>query len=207
MSKFYKLNISGVDYGMGDIKAAKIVSPMFDKFSAGNTCAAELTAEIWPTNVIPEMAKIIPYVRNSEAEEWRKLGVFYIDERVVYPSGRMTITAYNSMLFAEQEWAPNDDLVFPMSMPDVVTEIARLMGVGVDSRTVLNSAYTIDYPANGYTLREVLGYIAGAHGGNWIITADDELLLVPLFSEPAETNYLITENGSAIVIGGVRLLV
>jgi hypothetical protein len=91
-------------------------------------------------------------------------------------------------------------------MPTAVAEIARLMGVSVDSRTVLNSVYTLDYPANEYTLRDVLRFIAAAHAGNWIITANNELLLVPLFqSMPMETYNLVTEDGDGIVLGGVKL--
>ena len=82
-----------------------------------------------------------------------------------------------------------------------------MMGVNLDKRTVLNSAYTIDYPANDYTVRNELCFIAAAHGGNWIITDAGDLLLVPLLSMPAETNYLITEYGDAITFGGVKILV
>lgn len=208
MSMYYKLNIGGVDYNMGDIKSAKIISPLFEKMSVGNTCAAELSATVWPIGNVPEMAKIIAYARERDTDTWSQLGVFYLDERSETADGALAIRAYNSMLFAEEEWTPRSEIVFPMPMPAAVGEIASLLGVAVDSRTVLNAAYTIDYPANGYTLREILGYIAGAHGGNWIITAQDALLLVPLFgSYPAETHYLVTENGDAIVVGGVRLLI
>lgn len=208
MSMYYKLNIGGVDYNMGDIKSVKIISPLFEKLSVGNACAAELSATVWPVGSVPEMAEIIAYARENDVDAWSQLGVFYLDERRETADGTLAIRAYNSMLFAEEEWTPRNELVFPMSMPDAVSEIASLLEITVDSRTELNSAYTIDYPANAYTMREVLGYIAAAHGGNWIITAQNELLLIPLFgSYPAETHYLVTENGDAIVVGGVRLLI
>ena len=67
---------------------------------------------------------------------------------------------------------------------------------------------TIDYPANNYTLRDVLRFIAAANVGNWIITSENNLLLVPLFgSMPEETNFLVDESGSAITFGGVRIIV
>ena len=51
-------------------------------------------------------------------------------------------------------------------------------------------------------------FIAVAHGGNWTITREDKLLLVPLVgSMPPETNYLVTEDGDAITFGGDRILV
>lgn len=207
MSYEYKVEIGGVTYGMKDIESVSIESPLFDKLSVGNTCSAELNISFWPTAAVPRMAAIVPYVREAGETEWSKLGTFYTDTRSL-SDGKMSLVAYDSMLKSEVEWEPDQTLEFPMTMPDAATEIAALMGVGVDSRTVLNPAYTIDYPANEYTLRDVLGYIAGAHGGNWIITAEDNLLLIPLFSAlPPETNYLVTENGAAITFGGVRILV
>lgn len=57
-------------------------------------------------------------------------------------------------------------------------------------------------------LQKILCHIAAAHAGNWIITADGKLLLVPLFTAmPPETYYLIEDSGSAIVFGEDRILV
>lgn len=67
-----------------------------------------------------------------------------------------------------------------MPMPSAAAEMARLMGVELDPRTRLHAGYLIDYPANDYTLRDILRFIAAAHGGNWIITDQGRLLLVPL---------------------------
>ena len=204
MSAEYKVSIGGVEYRMGDIESVSIEAPLFDKLSVGNACAAELNMTFWPLGSVPRMAEIIPYVWK---DGWKQLGVFYIDERTT-DGEKMGVVAYNSMLKAEAEWVPSDDLVFPMSMLDAINCISEIMGIVIDQRTKLNKAYTIDYPANGYTLRDVLRFIAAAHAGNWIITAKNELLLVPLFgSMPPETYYLVDDDGSAIVLGGVRLLI
>ena len=95
-----------------------------------------------------------------------------------------------------------------MPMDDAVDIVAELMGISVDSRTQVSHTYTIDYPANDYTLRDVLGFIAVANGGNWTITRNDQLLLVPLVgSMPEETHYLIEESGNEITFGGDRIFV
>ena len=94
-----------------------------------------------------------------------------------------------------------------MTMAAAAQEIADLMGVTIDPRTVLSTAYTVDYPANDYTLRDVLRYIAAAHAGNWIMTDVGQLRLVTFGEIPAETYYLVTEYGSAITFGGDRILV
>jgi hypothetical protein len=59
----------------------------------------------------------------------------------------------------------------------------------------------------GYTMREMLGYIASAYGGNFIISDDRKLLLVPLGGLRSETYYLVTEGGNPITFGGDRILV
>lgn len=204
MSSEYKFDIAGTEYGMGDVLSAKIESPLFSKFSVGNACSAELDIVFWPKSTIPKMAKIIPYIKSGGS--WLKLGEFYTDTRSL-TGDTISIVAYDAMLKADLEWVPDQNLTFPMTMPNAVTVIANLLGVSLDDRTVLNSAYTIDYPANGYTLRDVLCYIAAAHAGNWIITNAGKLLLVPVFgSMPEETNLLVTEDGDAITLGDVRIL-
>ena len=58
-----------------------------------------------------------------------------------------------------------------------------------------------------YSIRQELQWIAAAHGGNWIITGEGKLLLVPLLSMPEETSRLVTEYGDAITLGGVKIRV
>ena len=206
----YRVEIDGANYSMTELYSVTITQPLFERFSVGNACSAELKISFSPKGTISRMARIVPFARKSSEDEWKQLGVFYTDTRTV-TGDLMEITAYDEMLKAEQVWVPRQDLEFPetgLPMPDAVTEIAHLMDVPVDSRTALNAAYGIDYPANDYTLRDVLRYIAAAHGGNWIITAERTLLLVPLFgSMPPETHYLVTESGNVITFGGVRILI
>lgn len=203
----YRFDIAGTEYGMNDVCAKpKIEHPLFDKLSVGNTCSAELDITFWAKGTIPKMAKIVPYVIDESGVE-TKLGEFWTDTREQV-GDRLHIIAYDGMMRGDIVWVPDQALEFPMSMPKAVQVICDLMGVEQDERTVLSSAYTIDYPANDWTLRDVLGFIGAAHAGNWIITAAGKLLLVPLFdSMPAETGYLVTENGNPITFGGVRILV
>lgn len=203
----YKVEIGGITYGMGDIESVNIEQPLFDKLSVGNACSAKLTIVFWEITTIPKMSKIVPYARKQSTDDWIMQGEFYIDTRSL-SDGKMTIVAYDAMLKGEIVWVPSQHLVFPMSMENAVAEIASLMGVEIDNRTLLNSIYTIDYPANDYTMRDILRYIAAAHAGNWIMTIEGRLLLVPLFaSMPPETHYLVTEYGNPITFGGTRILV
>lgn len=206
MGMEYKIDIAGMMYGMEDLFSVTITQPLFEQLSVGNACSAELKLLFLPKGTVPRMAQITPYARKTAADPWRKLGVFHTDTRI-YQYGLLEIVAYDEMLKAETVWEPDQNLEFPMTMPKAAEILAGLMGVEIDPRTTLNLAYTLDYPANDYTLRDVLRYIAAAHGGNWIITAEGNLLLVPLFSEPEETNHLVDEHGNTILLGGVRITV
>lgn len=207
-----KINIAGTDYGEDTIVSLTTTGGLFadGTLSVGSAVSREINLSLWNVSTtIPKMAKLIPYYRLSngtQTSEWIQKGVYYIDTRSV-DSGLLTIHGYDDMLKAEQIWTPAQSLEFPMPMTQAVDIIANIMGVEIDARTVLNSAYTIDYPANDYTLRDVLRYIAAAHGGNWIMSDAGELWLVGLNTLPPETNYLCDEDGDWITFGGDRILV
>ena len=204
----FGFDINGVWYGPEAEIDHSVDSGLYEEFSIGNATTAKLTLKFF-TGSVPRAATIKRFVRlrnGSQVSEWLPKGVFFTNRRSE-EDGCWTIEAFDSMRKAEQVWEPDQRLVFPMTMPKAVAEIARIMQVQIDPRTALNPAYTIDYPANDYTLRDELRYIAAAHGGNWIVTDVGKLLLVPLLSAPPETFYLVTEYGEPITFGGVRILV
>ena len=202
----YKVVIDTTEYTDADIQSGNIERPLFDELGIGNACMAMMKIVFKQKSTIPRMSKIVP--KALVDGQWEQLGVFYLDERSVKPTGIMTVIAYDSMLKADKVWVPDQSLEFPMPMNSAVNAIADAIGIEVDPRTSVSSTYTIDYPANDYTLRDVLKYIAVANGGNWIITREDKLLLVPLVgSMPPETYYLIDELGDTITFGGDRILI
>lgn len=206
--KEYYYDIAGTTYYASDITESSSERGLYDDFSFGNAYIGSLKLSLFADN-IPRGAKIKRYIRlvnEAQTSEWLPYGTYYINRRTE-DEGYWTIEAYDSMRKAEKIWVPDDGIEFPCDMRSAVTIFAALMGVEIDSRTQINSNYTIDYPANDYTIRTELCYIAAAHGGNWIMTSEDKLLLIPLLSTPKETNYLVDEHGSAITLGGVRLLV
>lgn len=206
-----KVNIAGVDYGEDQIVSLETVCSLFaeDGFSIGGAVAKEINLTLWNvTGTIPRMAKMIPYYRitnGTQTSEWIQKGIYYIDTRTT-DSGLLTIHGYDDMLKADQVWMPDQSLEFPMAMSQAVSVIAGLMGVSVDSRTQVGN-YTIDYPANEYTLRDVLRYIAVASAGNWIMSDTGQLLLIRAGDLPPETFLLVDEDGDAISFGGDFILV
>ena len=211
--KQVQIVIAGVTYGEDQIVSLSTTSGLFieDTMGIGGAVAKEIDLVLRQPGNIPRMAQMIPsyrLVKGTQASEWIQKGIYYIDTRSVDEvTGIMTIHGYDDMLKAEQVWEPAQSLEFPMTMVQAVNVISQLMGVTLDPRTVLNQSYTIDYPANDYTLRDVLRYIAVANAGNWIITDDGKLRLVSFGEIPTETNYLVEEDGDAITFGGDRILV
>lgn len=204
----FKFVINDVEYRKDAEVSHSVESQLFEEFGIGNACCATLKLAVIADN-IPRAATIKRYLRlvnGTQATAWIPKGVFFTNKRS-RDGDYWEVEAYDAMRKADVVWEPDQSLNFPMTMPAAVNIFCQLMGVELDNRTVLNSSYTIDYPANDYTIRNELCFIAAAHGGNWIITDAGKLLLIPLLSMPAETNYLITEAGNAITFGGVRILV
>ena len=150
--------------------------------SFGGCVSREIEMRFYPRGaVIPRMARLSPRVRLTDGttdSEWLPKGIFYVDTRDYdASSGILTLTGYDAMLKAEETYIQEGDVgTWPKTMPAVVAEIAARMGVEVDSRTRLNN-YDVQLPTE-YTMREVLGFIAAAHAGNWVITDEGKLRLI-----------------------------
>lgn len=204
----YGFDISGVWYGTEAEVSNSVSNDLYGEFGFGNAACAKLTLEIYADN-IPKGATIKRFIRLANGDlvsEWLPKGIFFTNRRAV-DDGFWVVEAFDAMLKGEQTYLPDtiiDD--WPKPMTDAVNECAERMGVTIDPRTVINPAYMLEMPV-GYTVRQVLAHIAAAHGGNFIITDVGELYLVPLLSAPAESYNLVTERGSAITLGGVRLIV
>ena len=216
--KEVKLVIAGVTYGEDKIVdgSLRIDGRLYSDFGIGNCCARQIEFEIYPQGTIPRQAKIEVFVRlvlGEQVSEWIPKGVFFFSTRKTdRVTGVLSVHGYDAMLKAEETWLDSsyDAKTWPMPAATAVADIAARMDVAVDSRTVLDAAFPVQYPVDDkgdMTMREALGRIAVANAGNWTITDEGKLLLVGLNSMPAETHYLITETGSAITFGGVRILV
>lgn len=187
-----RLTIGEVGY-TGPIWELSVNGSLFSeqKPMVGSCVAREIYLTILPTFSIPRMAEInvesrliVQNILTGEviqASEWLPKGTFYIDTRQTdKTTGVMTIHGYDAMLKAEEQYIPTDSesTSWPRKMPAVVEDICYRMGVALDERTVLND-WDVQYPGD-FTMREILAYIAGCHGGNWTITDENALRLVPL---------------------------
>lgn len=191
----WRVRINDTDYEgahiVRHIVSASLVSGSV--LEVGACVSTQLELELWGAGDVPRNAEIRSFVRLTDGEqtsEWLPYGVYFVDTRARVPdSGTVRLSCYDAMLKAEQTFlAEGDTGTWPRTMTAVVETICERMGVELDARTTLKD-YGVDYP-NDLTMREILGYIAAAHGGNWTITPAGALRLVTLGS-----------SGDAIALG------
>ena len=204
--KEYAFQIGDVWYGPEAEVSHSVDAKLFESFGIGSAVSASLALSLYAQE-IPRGAVIRRYVRltnGEQASEWLPKGVFFANRRV-NEDGLWTVEAFDAMLKADITWTPK--AAFPCTMEDAAKDIAAAMDVELDGRNVY-LPYTMDaYPEGEYMRRDALRDIAAAHGGNWFISDAGKLRLIPMLSFPAETNFLVTEHGDAVLFGGVRIFV
>ena len=212
-----KVVINEIEYDETKVFSIRISKPGVseESVSIGGALAKTLELNIVDEGqTIPRMAEIQVYTRvNSITDgvsapltsEWLSKGVYYIDTRSHTDNRTIQITAYDAMLKTEQDY-PSTEHAWPYADIDVVEEIATDIGVTVDPRTeqIMTAQIMVDLPTS-YTEREVLENLACAYAGNFIITDDNTLLLVPLYgNEPDNiTGYYLadTDGETALTFG------
>lgn len=143
--------------------------------------------------------------------EWLPQGVFFIDTRETTQNSDglpvLTIHGYDAMLKTEQIYTSNAAVGDDYDTA-YVSAIASAIGVSVDDRTwqIMGTGTMIPFPV-GYSMREILGYIAATYVGCFVMTDDGKLRLVSLPDIPVETNLLIDEIGDVITFGGDAILI
>lgn len=209
-----RVEVSGEVYGEDRISSLFTTGSLFssETLCAGSAVARQIDLVLKNYGTIPRMAKLVPSYRlvlGDQASEWIQKGVFYIDTRNPdKTSGTLTIHGFDDMLKGSVIWEPDQSLTFPMTFRKAAEVIAELMGVELDNPEDIDETYEIvDYPANDYTQRNILQFIAAAHAANFVMTDLGKLRMVGINDIPAETGYLVTENGTAIVFGGIRIKV
>ena len=174
-----------------------------DGLSVGNAVAASCTFSLRTSDAIPRAAEVVVRMRLSNGEqtsEWLPAGTFYVSHRSQDAvTGLVSLECYDAMLKANAMFPTNG--AWPRTMAQVATDIAAALGVQMDARTTLQTGndFRILVPRAGSTIRDVLCDIASAHGGNWVLTKENKLRLVPL-----ETPNAANAAQVPAVLGGVN---
>lgn len=205
-----RVTIDGQVFQGSDLKSIHTENVLCgDTFEIGQTACAQIELEITkPTTPFVRMAEIVPEIRKENETQWREKGHFFISTRPV-SGDTMKITGYDGMRKTARE-VDFSGISFPASTKTIAQRIAQDAGISIAAGTLdaLDDGTTIPNP-DGYTGREILGYIAAMHGGSFRMTDDGKLQFVDLVSILKDSNisYLINEKGACITFGGVRILV
>ncbi|WP_379319301.1 hypothetical protein [Paenibacillus puldeungensis] len=185
--------VDGVQYNDNEIVDFTIENSLVssDGFEVGTAIPSKLVVTIRTNQTIPDNARIVPFLSLSlsgmtweEAtypwkdmrvtwegalSDWMPLGEFFIDSREKI-NGVWTFTCYDRLVFADVAYVSS--LAYPASMKAVWDEICGRLDYVYDSSVVINPSYQIQAGPAGFTMRQVMGYIAGANSANVIVGKD-----------------------------------
>ncbi|WHH58490.1 hypothetical protein [Petroclostridium sp. X23] len=155
-----------------------------DDFEIGTVLYSKLTLSVKTEEYAPSSAKIVPNIRlktNTGYTEWVPLGTFYIDTRS-YKNGVWTFVCCDLLARTQNKF--NSNLTYPVSMQSVWNEMMSMLGMTSHSSVVINPNYEIPYKLEDITYREMMGYIASAHGASVKLSRAEEVKFVCMVGVP-----------------------
>lgn len=181
-----KLLIDGVEYYENDLVSIETENNLFaeEAPSCGNAVSGTITAELrTPNAVIRAKAKMELFARVTSgdlASEWIPKGVYFLDtrEKKKTKNGEDTVIVldgFDAILMGEQEYIPSGD--WPKSDSEVLSEMCLILGVECVWHPDKN--FHIQKPV-GYSVREIIGYIAAMYGGSVTMDGSGRLKFVGL---------------------------
>jgi hypothetical protein len=158
---------------LNNFKFQNMINPN-NEITIGNTCASSVTFSIYMPQVSLENKEITIYegVKVSNEIKYIKLGTFTVSKQT--SNGEYTsYEAYDKMYKADMPYS--SDLVFPSTDKAILTEICGKLGISLATNIV--TAHTVSDKPQGYTMREIIGYMAMLQGCNAVINTDGNLEL------------------------------
>lgn len=158
---------------LNNFKLQNMINPN-NEITIGNTCSSSVTFSIYMPQVSLENKEITIYegVKVSNEIKYIKLGTFTVSKQT--SNGEYTsYEAYDKMYKADMPYSSN--LVFSSTDKAILTEICGKLGISLATDIV--TAHTVSDKPQGYTMREIIGYMAMLQGCNAVINADGNLEL------------------------------
>lgn len=173
-ARYYsKYTVDGKEYNqtLNEFKYSNIINPN-NSISIGNTCSSSVTFSIFKPQITLENKDITTFegVKNNSGIEYVQIGIFTVTKEE--SNGEYTkYTAYDKMYKAEKGYF--SELTYPSTDKAILEEICTKLGIQL--ATSITNTHTITDKPQGYTMREMIGYMATLQGGNAAINSDGNL--------------------------------
>lgn len=156
---------------LNNFKFQNIINPN-NEITIGNTCASSVTFSIYMPTVSLENKEITIFegVRVDTEIKYIQLGMFTVTKQT--SDGEYTsYEAYDRMYKADMPYF--SDMTFPSTDKAILNEICSKLGISLATNIV--TTHTINEKPQGYTYREIIGYMAMLQGCNAAINSDGNL--------------------------------
>jgi hypothetical protein len=173
-ARYYsKYLVDGKEYNqaLNEFKYSNIINPN-NNISIGNTCSSSVTFSIFKPEITLENKDITIFegVKDNNGIKYAQIGIFTATKEE--SNGEYTkYTAYDKMYKAEKGYF--SELTYPSTDKAILEEICTKLGIQL--ATSITSTHTITDKPQGYTMREMIGYMAALQGGNAAINSDGNL--------------------------------
>lgn len=173
-ARYYsKYLVDGKEYNqtLNEFKYSNIINPN-NSISIGNTCSSSVTFSIFQPQITLENKDITIFegVKGDSGIEYVQIGIFTVTKEE--SNGEYTkYTAYDKMYKAEKGYF--SELTYPSTDKAILEEICTKLGIQL--ATSITNTHTITDKPQGYTMREMIGYMAMLQGCNAVINSDGNL--------------------------------
>lgn len=158
---------------LNNFKFQNIINPN-NEITIGNTCSSSVTFSIYMPTVSLENKEITIFegVKVGTEIKYIQLGIFTVTKQT--SDGEYTsYEAYDRMYKADMPYF--SDMAFPNTDKAILNEICGKLGISLATNIV--TTHTISDKPQGYTYREIIGYMAMLQGSNAVINSDGNLVL------------------------------
>lgn len=158
---------------LNNFKFQNMINPN-NEITIGNTCSSGVTFSIYMPAISLENKEIAIFegVKVGTEINYIKLGIFTVTKQT--SDGEYTnYEAYDRMYKADMPYF--SDMTFPNTDKAILNEICGKLGISLATNIV--TAHTISDKPQGYTYREIIGYMAMLQGCNAVINSDGNLEL------------------------------
>lgn len=175
-ARYYsKYVVEGKEYieTLNNFKFLNMINPN-NEITIGNTCSSGVTFSIYMPTIGLENKEITIFegVKVGTEIKYIKLGIFTVTKQT--SDGEYTsYEAYDRMYKADMPYF--SDMAFPSTDKAILNEICGKLGISL--ATNIATAHTINDKPQGYTYREIIGYMAMLQGCNAAINSDGNLEL------------------------------